>query len=96
MKTIYHYYTDPGHGWLKVENSELVELKIDHLISEYSYRRGKNVYLEEDRDAETFVTAKAKQQNVTVLYRHHYTDRRSKIRGYQAYAPLYKDRSAKC
>lgn len=94
MKTIYDYYADPYHGWLKVENSELVDLRIDHLISDYSYRRGKYVFLEEDKDAELFVTSKAKQQGVTVLYRHHYADRRSRIRGYERYAPIYKDRSA--
>lgn len=94
MKTVYHHYTDPGHGWLKVENSELVQLRIDHLISDYSYRRGKYVFLEEDRDAELFVEAKAKKQLVTVQYRHHYADKRSRIRSYERYAPMYKDRSA--
>lgn len=48
---------DAGHGWVEVPRSELVELGIIGKISKYSYQRGDKVYLEEDCDASTFVTA---------------------------------------
>jgi len=50
MKKVYFFYADPGHGWLKVKLSELVKLNILHEISQYSYLRKDDVYLEEDCD----------------------------------------------
>ena len=44
------FYSDPGHGWLKVSYDELVELGIETSISQYSYRNGEDVFLEEDCD----------------------------------------------
>ena len=52
---IYPFHVDPGHGWLEVEYSDLVELGIQDEISECSYRRGNTCYLEEDCDAYLFV-----------------------------------------
>jgi hypothetical protein len=85
MRTTYHVYLDPGHGWLKVPRQELQELGIAHLITPYSYQRGEWVYLEEDGDLSTF--ARAHPQWDTVKRVEHTTDHRSRIRGYLRYCP---------
>lgn len=54
----YTYYTDPGHGWLAVPHSELVELGISDSISSDSYRLGDTIFLEEDLDMGAFFRAK--------------------------------------
>jgi hypothetical protein len=85
MRTTYHFYLDPGHGWLKVPRQELQELGIAHLITPYSYQRGDWVFLEEDRDLTTFANAHPKWSEVKqVLYT---ANNRSRIRGYQRYDP---------
>ena len=58
MSKTYTYFTDPGHGWLRVTRKELVTLGIDKDITRYSYARGAWVYLEEDCDMATFMRAK--------------------------------------
>jgi len=59
MKTkTYTYFTDPGHGWLRVKKSELAALGIANQISPYSYMRGDHAYLEEDCDMAKFMKAK--------------------------------------
>lgn len=55
---VYVFHTDPGHGWLAVNREELERLGILYDISEYSYQRGVEVYLEEDSDAVRFLKAK--------------------------------------
>ena len=54
----YTYFTDPGHGWLRVKRTELEELGIANEITPFSYARGEWVYLEEDCDMGTFMRAK--------------------------------------
>ena len=56
MKT-YIWAVDAGHEWLAVKISELVELGIEHKISEYSYVKGGTAYLEGDVDAAIFCEA---------------------------------------
>lgn len=51
------YFSDPGHGWLRVQFNDLKVLGILGAITPYSYRDGDTVYLEEDKDANTFVVA---------------------------------------
>lgn len=51
------YITDPGHGWLEVPKSLLVELAIQDKITDYSYQKGTMAYLEEDCDMTTFMQA---------------------------------------
>lgn len=58
MLTTYHKINDPGHGWLAVPVSELVELKLVDSISRYSYLKGTIAYLEEDCDAMKFIHAR--------------------------------------
>lgn len=51
------FYTDDGHGWLRVDKGMLSKLGIAERISEYSYMNGSNVYLEEDVDAGIYIKA---------------------------------------
>jgi len=55
----YTFHTDPGHGWLEVTRAELIELGITNQISQYSYQKGKLVFLEEDCDTARFLNAKS-------------------------------------
>ena len=56
MKT-YIWAVDAAHEWLAVKIKELVELNIEHKITEYSYVKGGTAYLEGDVDAATFIEA---------------------------------------
>jgi hypothetical protein len=49
------FHTDPGHGWLEVEE-ELVKL-FNIRVSQFSYRKGNKLFLEEDCDAPRFTNA---------------------------------------
>ena len=85
MRTTYHAYIDPGHGWLKVPRKELHELGIADQITPYSYQRGDWVYLEEDRDWAVFT--KAHPLWVARKLVVHQAQGLSRIRGYQPYQP---------
>ena len=54
----YIFYSDVGHGWIKVSIKELVQLGIQNKISGYSYMRNNSAYLEEDCDLSIFFKAK--------------------------------------
>jgi hypothetical protein len=84
MQSAYHFYSDPGHGWLVVRRSELERLGLLGSISSFSYQDGDKVYLEEDCDAEVFFDAKDKlgeASNVIASY----TNEDSEIRGYDCF-----------
>lgn len=52
------HHRDNGHGWLAVKVQDLNEVlfkKSD--ITKYSYEKGNTVYLEEDIDAENFISS---------------------------------------
>jgi hypothetical protein len=53
----HHFYTDGGHGWLKVPLSRLKKMSIADKITSYSYMLTSNAYLEEDCDVSTYVRA---------------------------------------
>lgn len=59
------WFSDPGHGWLRVKIHNLIELGIAGKISSFSYQRGQWAYLEEDCDASVFMQA-AEAQGVEV------------------------------
>lgn len=80
------FYTDPGHGWLKVPISLLRELGIESRITRYSYRRGDHAYLEEDCDAMTFIKA-MEARGRKVEFDEHSSNRESVIRGYEPWDP---------
>jgi hypothetical protein len=78
------YYHDPGHGWLAVKRSLLIESGLEREISSFSYQKGQTVYLEEDDDAYKFEQAmKAKGYVFDVEHRH--TEKSSPIRNYACY-----------
>lgn len=60
------FYSDGGHGWLKVSKKQLRLLGIENQISQYSYMRGDFAYLEEDCDLTTFVVALAKSKGIDI------------------------------
>jgi hypothetical protein len=63
MKIKRKFHTDPAHGWLEVNYSELKDLKIEDKISSYSYIKDDIVYLEEDCDVAVYLDAIKAQGN---------------------------------
>jgi len=86
FKKTYRFYHDPGHGWLAVKRVELKRLGLLDKISEYSYQRGKTVYLEEDSDAGIFLREKTRRKE-ELDFAHTDYDIRCPIRSYDAYRP---------
>jgi hypothetical protein len=81
------YYTDPGHGWVRVPLKSLAKLGIADKISRYSYVRTVYAYLEEDNDYSVYLEAlKATGKTVEFVNRH--TDRQCRIRSYSSYASV--------
>ena len=80
------FFTDPGHGWLRVPLPMLLELNIAGEISRYSYydKEHKAVFLEEDRDARIFVKA-ANKAGLTLVVSTSHTNRDSWIRRLPSY-----------
>ena len=67
----YTFHTDAGHGWLQVKKSELRTLGIAEKITGFSYQYLDSVYLEEDCDAGTFLSAlKAQGTQFAIKERH--------------------------
>ena len=83
----FHFYQDPGHGWLKVPRRLLVQMGLIKKISPYSFQRKDFVYLEEDRDMTLFETT----WKGDLEYRVYTTDRNSRIRSYASFAPHIND-----
>jgi len=81
-KLTFHFYADPAHGWLKVKIAQLRKLGLMEHITSYSYVKGENAFLEEDCDASTFLQ-KLKEFGIEPVFKHHYTDRMSRIRKYK-------------
>lgn len=82
----FHFFTDPGHGWLAVKRDLLLGLGSTAMsISDSSFQRGGMVYLEEDSDAQAFLLD-LKESGIE----HHIiainNDRPSEIRCYQGFA----------
>lgn len=83
-KVTLNFYSDPGHGWAKVNINVLKKLNIVDKISLFSYRKGNNVFLEEDCDYFVLIEA-LKANNVAYTVNEYHTNKSSKIRNY----PLY-------
>ena len=77
------FHADPGHGWLEVEFSDLLELEIENKISAWSYVKADKVYLEEDCDASLFLDF-AKNNGWTINIQESYQEN-TPIRNYQRY-----------
>lgn len=83
----YHFFEDPGHGWLRVPIKDIIQLGLKNEISRFSYINGRNVFLEEDSDAGKFIE-ELKARSVTILpFIEHITDNDSRIRSFQPYDP---------
>jgi hypothetical protein len=82
---IYNFYSDGGHGWLRVSTAELERLGIRGDISHYSYSRGRFSYLEEDCDYSRFVAAKHARGETVELREHVSRYRDSRIRSYSRF-----------
>lgn len=78
-------YTDPGHSWGKLKRDVLYSLNVAHLISEYSYQYGDNVYLEEDCDL-PIVMAALESTGAAIVFREKHSNTESKIRSYERYS----------
>jgi hypothetical protein len=79
----FQFYSDPGHGWLRVDlaSAKAVGLEPSN-FSTYSYQQGHWLYLEEDCDASLFVKAYTDKHNRTPVIKEHSTNRESVIRNY--------------
>lgn len=77
-------YSDPSHGWCKVNRDLLKKLGIADKISIYSYQRKDAVYLEEDCDLGLLIEA-LKKAGKTFEYREMVSNKSSKIRSYDNY-----------
>ena len=84
MAFVIKFYADPGHGWGAVKRKVLDQLGIANQITAYSYQKGQTVYLEEDCDLSTLVTALA-LKGETVQYKEKHTNKYSPIRSYNRY-----------
>jgi hypothetical protein len=87
MQSIFDFYEDPSHGWLKVPKALLRELGIADKISEFSYVRGDFAYLEEDCDAPLFDNTMI-ARGIQIKWNIHIADKTSKIRNYESYDRL--------
>ena len=82
----FDFFTDPGHGWIKVPKALLKELGIAEKITKYSYQRGEFAYLEEDCDATVFADALEKRTGCKLKFQEHTADHPSRIRKYETYS----------
>jgi len=82
--SVYVLVEDPGHGWLAVTVEELVDLKIAHKISGYSYIKDTIAYLEEDCDLGVFVRAYKEKYGQPPAFEEIYVEN-TPIRNYQNY-----------
>jgi hypothetical protein len=80
------FYSDPGHGWAAVKRKLLDELAITDKITYFSYQRGATVYLEEDCDLSTLITA-VKARGDTIEFVEKSSNKYSSIRSYDHFSP---------
>lgn len=78
------FYSDSGHGWLRVKRNELKDLNIENNITPCSYQNNDYVYLEEDLDATTFINAYKNKYNCEPILKTSYSHQ-SHIRQYENY-----------
>ena len=85
MIKAFSYYTDCGHGWVRVQTAILEQLGIINEITGYSYIRGSYAYLEEDCDMTKFHHAYIAHNGYAPKYVTKHTDKQSKIRSYDRF-----------
>ncbi len=78
-----HVYADPGHAWGKVSEAQLTRLGLTFGdFSNYSYRRGDFIYLEEDGDLTFFVEKHVEVLGKKPTWGEHTGNKESRIRNY--------------
>lgn len=85
MARTFTVYSDPGHAWgaVSIADAEKVGLKPAD-FSNFSYRRGDTLYLEEDGDLTKFAAAFKAQHGVQPKWRERQSNKRSRIRNYES------------
>jgi hypothetical protein len=83
IKTVFDFYSDPGHGWVKVPVHIIKKLKIAEAISNHSYYNKGHVFLEEDCDLNLLMENHPEPKNIRFRERH--TDKSSRIRNYESF-----------
>jgi len=86
MVKTFTFYSDEGHGWLKVTRAMIDSLGVAELISPYSYQKDDFVYLEEDCDAEVFLVAYKRKYGLSPHFRDIHSGRNRRIRNYEKYS----------
>jgi hypothetical protein len=82
------FYSDPGHGWLKVPVALLEKIGIADKVSTYSYMFGEHAYLEEDCDFSLFRRAIG-AHGMNFRIKDKTCNNRSSIREYPHYSYLH-------
>lgn len=70
------FFTDPGHGWVRVSHELIKEMGVGPRISQFSYEDDDHAYLEEDCDAPMFL-AKAEARGYQIHLRARYEEESS-------------------
>jgi hypothetical protein len=82
----YNYLQDPGRGWLQVPMTEIRKLGLAQKISDCSFRKGGDAFLEEDCDMSLFIKALRTTGQEFKLNEVH-TDDDSPVRSYSSFYP---------
>lgn len=82
------FFSGPAHGWLRVPYELLAEIGLENDISSYSYRAGREVYLEEDEDAGQFKAVMREYPYCIVRYYTKNLNSEDIIRRMPAYKPI--------
>ena len=87
----FDFYSDPGHGWLKVSKSLLLKIigaQWRSVFTPFSYERGDFVYLEEDCDLSRFINWMESVGLTVNIRQRPQSNNRSRIRSYSILAPI--------
>jgi len=72
-KSLIKFHSDPGHGWIEITLSQILDAGLKPSdFSSYSYRDGSKFYLEEDCDADKFLTAYKTNHDVSFAHVEYY------------------------
>lgn len=81
----FKFHSDAGHGWLAVKRDLIYKLKLDQIITRFSYQKGSTVYLEEDMDMTTFINAFTAANGYKPVIMDQPSVNRSMIRSYESF-----------
>ena len=78
-----NFHNDGGHGWLECNRELINSAGIEQAISNYSYQKGNDVYLEEDCDMPLLLDA-LRKRSIGVVVNDMYQDE-SPVRRFARY-----------